>query len=641
MKRMRSATVAIGACVLGLSGPATAFAPVLENSAPQKVAREGGCVFPIVSPDGLWSACVDSFGQIVDLFTPDQPFSDNVFETLLYEASFPHSGGLSRRVEANFVVSAGPIVSTAGDSTWTRLTKSVGGMSIEITNRMINGPAGGVQVQIRCENKGPQPITCKLFYYCDFNISNTFLDDEATPLFDGTGRLVGIEQIDFLPPNKPLLFGGCPNYKSWQIDLFPTLQLTLDAGVPQLASADFTLPGPADHTAALASDEVLLEPGQSTTMEVGIGGPGFSTCKSKCPYDCDGSNDGIVGITDFLALLGQWGTPGAPCDKAGGDAGVGIVDFLGLLGSWGPCPVNTVKCCLPIDLEAYCADPNTDPPEACVDADSCADCAALGGLCVEECNLVEQTITVVDEISPAGSYRHSTWTALVCAPKAPCVCGNLIDALFTPATPCGGSAQGSHVQFGTPEIPPIPADFFGPGSDPFVGEICLKGEPLGATPFGTFEVADTLIRRTADPFECGAPFPANAVIPIEIVALSLVSIDPVTVTFNGGQNPQQWDVQVNLSQAVPQQQGFMDVQKTHPNGGVFLSELPVIPLFIFSEVGNPGNVRVFDTALKGFPPILLNNGKSPTDWVHDVKLGTLAPEGPPSCFNPGINEDNP
>jgi len=570
-------------------------------------------------------------------------------------------------------------------------------MSIEITNRMINGPSGGVQVQIRCENKGPQPITCKLFYYCDFDISNTFLDDEATPLFDGTGRLVGIEQIDVLPPNKPLLFGGCPNYKSWEIDLFPTLQLTLDAGVSQLASADFTIPGAADHTAALASDEVLLAPGQSTTMEVGIGGPGFSKCKSKCPYDCDGSNDGVVGITDFLALLGQWGTPGAPCDKAGGDPGVGIVDFLGLLGSWGPCPINTVKCCLPIDLEAYCADPTTDPPEACVDADSCADCAALGGLCVEECNLVEQTITVVDEISPAGSYRHSTWTALVCAPKAPCVCGNLIDALFTPATPCGGGGgagcgdcklpdaggnpgcsdpacqaivcavdpfccsvewdglcadaaiglcdcggpvQGSHVQFGTPEIPPIPADFFGPGSDPFVGEICLKGEPLGATPFGTFEVADTLILRAADPFDsCDFPAPASALIPIEIVALNLVSIEPITVTFNGGQSPQLWDVQVNLSQLGPQQQGFMDVQKTHDNGGVFFSDLPVIPQFVFTQTGNPGNVIILD--LFGLPPIQLNNGKSPTDWVHDVKLGTLAPEGPPSCFNPGIKQDNP
>jgi hypothetical protein len=42
-----------------------------------------------------------------------------------------------------------------------------------------------------------------------------------------------------------------------------------------------------------------------------------------------------VGIADFLAVLGQWGGPGA-CDFDGG--GTGINDFLELLFNWGPCP---------------------------------------------------------------------------------------------------------------------------------------------------------------------------------------------------------------------------------------------------------------------------------------------------------------
>ncbi|MCH7798757.1 MAG: right-handed parallel beta-helix repeat-containing protein [Planctomycetes bacterium] len=57
-----------------------------------------------------------------------------------------------------------------------------------------------------------------------------------------------------------------------------------------------------------------------------------------CPWDCgggDGGGDGAVGIGDFLALLAQWGGPGA-CDFDGG--GVGIADFLAMLGNWGPCP---------------------------------------------------------------------------------------------------------------------------------------------------------------------------------------------------------------------------------------------------------------------------------------------------------------
>ena len=71
-------------------------------------------------------------------------------------------------------------------------------------------------------------------------------------------------------------------------------------------------------------------------------------------------------------------------------------------------------------------------------------------------------------------------------------------------------------------------------------------------------------------------------------------------------------------------------------GGGFL----MTPLLIFTEVGNPGNVLQLDLGLIA-PPIQLSNGNNPTSWVQDVKLGTLAPEGPPSCFNPGIKEDNP
>ncbi len=54
----------------------------------------------------------------------------------------------------------------------------------------------------------------------------------------------------------------------------------------------------------------------------------------QCPWDC-ANDDGEVGINDFLALLGQWNTPGS-CDFDGG--GVGINDFLALLANWGPCP---------------------------------------------------------------------------------------------------------------------------------------------------------------------------------------------------------------------------------------------------------------------------------------------------------------
>ena len=63
------------------------------------------------------------------------------------------------------------------------------------------------------------------------------------------------------------------------------------------------------------------------------GSPPVGEC---CPWDCQATPDGNVGITDFLSLLAQWGEIGTACDVDG--SGVGITDFLELLANWGPCP---------------------------------------------------------------------------------------------------------------------------------------------------------------------------------------------------------------------------------------------------------------------------------------------------------------
>lgn len=54
----------------------------------------------------------------------------------------------------------------------------------------------------------------------------------------------------------------------------------------------------------------------------------------NCPWDLDGS--GIVGTTDLLDLLSQWGTAGSA--DFDGDGNVGTSDLLALLANWGPCP---------------------------------------------------------------------------------------------------------------------------------------------------------------------------------------------------------------------------------------------------------------------------------------------------------------
>jgi len=197
-------------------------------------------------------------------------------------------------------------------------------------------------------------------------------------------------------------------------------------------------------------------------------------------------------------------------------------------------------------------------------------------------------------------------------------------------------------QFGAGPTPPIPPGFFGPGSQPFVGQICYHGEPLGVTPFGTFAVADTVVRRPAgDPFDrCAIP-PAQIDIPIELVALNLVSVQPITVMFAGPPFQQQYNVLLNPSSSVPPAPGSMTVRKTHCNGGTWNSVLPVRAKFTFTNVNNPGDVRVLDTPSFGFPPdILMVDAADNLPWVSDADPNFHFDSPICTDFHPGIQDPN-
>ena len=102
---------------------------------------------------------------------------------------------------------------------------------------------------------------------------------------------------------------------------------------------------------------------------------------------------------------------------------------------------------------------------------------------------------------------------------------------------------------------PLPADFFGPGSDPFTGVACFCGVPLGPIQLPgfdevlDFELADTLARRDEEPFgRFELAFNEPRAIDIELVALSLTSVEPIEVTFDGGQRGEQWRIDVSLDE---------------------------------------------------------------------------------------------
>lgn len=157
---------------------------------------------------------------------------------------------------------------------------------------------------------------------------------------------------------------------------------------------------------------------------------------------------------------------------------------------------------------------------------------------------------------------------------------------------------------------PIPADYFGPGSDPFDGTIALKGHPLPQNPLcpppptlcpnDDLTYIDTIVERLGTAFLPSVG--SSDVIDIEIVALSLKSVSPITVTYNGGLYPELWDVDICLS--ASQVTGDMLINKTHPNGGTFDSDLPIVPLFVFTRQSD-GEERILDGASAGISDILV------------------------------------
>lgn len=101
------------------------------------------------------------------------------------------------------------------------------------------------------------------------------------------------------------------------------------------------------------------------------------------------------------------------------------------------------------------------------------------------------------------------------------------------------------------------------------------------------------------------------------MALSLVSSQPITVTYNGDLNPELWDVDICLSSVLPQQQGNMTINHTYPEGGTFTAVLPVMPRLIFTRQSD-AQIRVLDPLPA---PIVFNTADG--CWVHNDPGFTL------------------
>jgi len=119
-------------------------------------------------------------------------------------------------------------------------------------------------------------------------------------------------------------------------------------------------------------------------------------------------------------------------------------------------------------------------------------------------------------------------------------------------------------------IQPIPTGFFGPGSDPFTMPVSMVGDGVNFIDGAIAGNVDTIVERKTD---------ANLMLPggsdtidIEIVALSLRSIAPITVTFATIPSAEMWNLDCQLSPNVTQPLGTMQITASNctcDEGGLF------------------------------------------------------------------------
>lgn len=176
---------------------------------------------------------------------------------------------------------------------------------------------------------------------------------------------------------------------------------------------------------------------------------------------------------------------------------------------------------------------------------------------------------------------------------------------------------------------PIDGDFFGPGSDPFDGGIPGDQTSLDPTPDCPGAAGGTSLLLERLDIATLPSVPSSDVIDTEIIAMSLVSSSPIVVTYNGGLNPELWNVEITPSPSTPST-GTMTIRLEHSEGGTFDSEILLQPYFTFTRVSD-GEVRTLDGAGTYQDLIAATN----VPWVYGDPDLTC-----PSCtsnFVPGHN----
>jgi len=124
---------------------------------------------------------------------------------------------------------------------------------------------------------------------------------------------------------------------------------------------------------------------------------------------------------------------------------------------------------------------------------------------------------------------------------------------------------------------------FGPGADPVVGVIDLQSD---MSVWEEGENADTVIGREGD-LVLPAPGAIDST-PLELYWFYLESTDPVTITRNGGQDPELWDLEVYSVSALPGNTAQTStVELVTTDSGTIDAGMPVLLQLMFTKQDDP------------------------------------------------------
>ena len=228
--------------------------------------------------------------------------------------------------------------------------RAEGAVGLDVINCLFSGNAASVRgggISISFTDFGPTVINCTISQNsAGGDGGGIHVDSHVFATIQNSviwGNDLVVDPDSFLSVEFSDVEGGFAG--SGNIDQDPLFSdsaggdFTLSSGSPCIDAGDNTAV-PKDVTTDLDGNPRFVD--DPDTPDSGNGTPPIVDMGAYeaqgallCPWDCGGDDDGNTGITDFLALLAQWGGPGA-CDFDGG--GVGITDFLLLLANWGACP---------------------------------------------------------------------------------------------------------------------------------------------------------------------------------------------------------------------------------------------------------------------------------------------------------------